>query len=102
MLKDEHNFLFRLHCEKSICEAPSSQRNLLISVSLELVLQASVHTPGSGYVLLHHVMGETNGDRGIWSYVSHLPCSLRCLCFLFFSFFIFYFNKTQMLMLNEV
>uniref|UniRef100_A0A7I4AX58 Amine oxidase domain-containing protein n=1 Tax=Physcomitrium patens TaxID=3218 RepID=A0A7I4AX58_PHYPA len=30
---------------------------------------ASVHTPGSGYVLLHHVMGETNGSRGIWSYV---------------------------------
>jgi phytoene dehydrogenase-like protein len=28
---------------------------------------ASVHTPGSGYVLLHHVMGETNGARGIWS-----------------------------------
>ncbi|KAK8673219.1 hypothetical protein V6N13_111568 [Hibiscus sabdariffa] len=30
---------------------------------------ASVSTPGSGYVLLHHVMGETDGDRGIWSYV---------------------------------
>ncbi|KAJ8443689.1 hypothetical protein Cgig2_019671 [Carnegiea gigantea] len=30
---------------------------------------ASVHTPGSGYVLLHHVMGETNGECGIWSYV---------------------------------
>ncbi|XP_042976470.1 pyridine nucleotide-disulfide oxidoreductase domain-containing protein 2 isoform X3 [Carya illinoinensis] len=30
---------------------------------------ASVHTPGSGYVLLHHVMGEMDGDRGIWSYV---------------------------------
>ncbi|XP_021900151.1 pyridine nucleotide-disulfide oxidoreductase domain-containing protein 2-like isoform X2 [Carica papaya] len=29
----------------------------------------SVHTPGSGYVLLHHVMGETDSDRGIWSYV---------------------------------
>ncbi|BBH07925.1 FAD/NAD(P)-binding oxidoreductase family protein [Prunus dulcis] len=29
----------------------------------------SVHTPGSGYVLLHHVMGETDGERGIWSYV---------------------------------
>ncbi|KAL6346285.1 hypothetical protein AAG906_033081 [Vitis piasezkii] len=29
----------------------------------------SVHTPGSGYVLLHHVMGETDGDHGIWSYV---------------------------------
>ncbi|KAM7529714.1 hypothetical protein LguiB_033124 [Lonicera macranthoides] len=29
----------------------------------------SVHTPGSGYVLLHHVMGETDGERGVWSYV---------------------------------
>ncbi|KAJ4714417.1 Pyridine nucleotide-disulfide oxidoreductase domain-containing protein 2 [Melia azedarach] len=29
----------------------------------------NVRTPGSGYVLLHHVMGETDGDRGIWSYV---------------------------------
>ncbi|KAH7520037.1 hypothetical protein FEM48_Zijuj08G0101200 [Ziziphus jujuba var. spinosa] len=29
----------------------------------------SVHTPGSGYVLLHHVMGETDGYRGVWSYV---------------------------------
>ncbi|KAF6147133.1 hypothetical protein GIB67_036852 [Kingdonia uniflora] len=32
-------------------------------------LKASPHTPGSGYVLLHHVMGETDGDRGVWSYV---------------------------------
>ncbi|XP_021273700.1 pyridine nucleotide-disulfide oxidoreductase domain-containing protein 2-like isoform X4 [Herrania umbratica] len=30
---------------------------------------ASIHTPGSGYVLLHHVMGETDGDRNIWSHV---------------------------------
>lgn len=30
---------------------------------------ASAHTPGSGYVLLHHMMGETDGDQGIWSYV---------------------------------
>lgn len=29
----------------------------------------SVNTSGSGYVLLHHVMGETDGARGIWSYV---------------------------------
>ncbi|KAI3500067.1 hypothetical protein L1887_35882 [Cichorium endivia] len=29
----------------------------------------NTQTPGSGYVLLHHVMGETDGDRGIWSYV---------------------------------
>ncbi|XP_040945479.1 pyridine nucleotide-disulfide oxidoreductase domain-containing protein 2 isoform X3 [Gossypium hirsutum] len=30
---------------------------------------ASIHTPGSGYVLLHHVMGETDGDRNVWSHV---------------------------------
>ncbi|KZV19023.1 pyridine nucleotide-disulfide oxidoreductase domain-containing protein 2 [Dorcoceras hygrometricum] len=29
----------------------------------------NVNSPGSGYVLLHHVMGQTDGDRGIWSYV---------------------------------
>nr|GEX53754.1 pyridine nucleotide-disulfide oxidoreductase domain-containing protein 2 [Tanacetum cinerariifolium] len=31
--------------------------------------RVSAHTPGSGYALPHHVMGETDGDRGIWSYV---------------------------------
>jgi phytoene dehydrogenase-like protein len=31
---------------------------------------AGVHTPGSGYVLLHHVMGETGGQRGVWAYDS--------------------------------
>ena len=30
---------------------------------------ASPSTPGTGYVLFHHVMGETNGDRGVWAYV---------------------------------
>ncbi len=29
----------------------------------------SPSTPGSGYVLLHHVMGETDGARGVWGYV---------------------------------
>ena len=24
--------------------------------------------PGTAYVLFHHVMGETNGKRGVWSY----------------------------------
>ena len=24
---------------------------------------------GTGYVLFHHVMGETHGERGVWSYV---------------------------------
>src|SRR5207244_1327157 len=25
--------------------------------------------PGTAYVLFHHVMGETNGKRGVWGYV---------------------------------
>lgn len=31
---------------------------------------AGPSTPGSGYVLFHHVMGETNGVRGVWAYVA--------------------------------
>lgn len=30
---------------------------------------AAPSMPGSAYVLFHHVMGETNGKRGVWSYV---------------------------------
>ncbi|MGQ9576841.1 MAG: phytoene desaturase family protein, partial [Thermoguttaceae bacterium] len=30
---------------------------------------AAPSTPGSAYVLLHHVMGQTGGKRGIWAYV---------------------------------
>ena len=30
---------------------------------------AAPSTPGTGYVLFHHVMGETNGERGVWAYV---------------------------------
>ncbi|XP_063291035.1 pyridine nucleotide-disulfide oxidoreductase domain-containing protein 2 isoform X1 [Pelobates fuscus] len=30
---------------------------------------ASPATPGSGYVLLHHVMGELEGRKGSWGYV---------------------------------
>jgi phytoene dehydrogenase-like protein len=30
---------------------------------------ASPSTPGTAYVLFHHVMGEVNGARGIWGYV---------------------------------
>jgi phytoene dehydrogenase-like protein len=29
---------------------------------------ASPYTPGSAYVLLHHVFGETNGRRGVWGH----------------------------------
>ncbi|MBX9788063.1 MAG: NAD(P)/FAD-dependent oxidoreductase [Pirellulales bacterium] len=30
---------------------------------------AAPSTPGSAYVLLHHVMGEAGGARGVWGYV---------------------------------
>ena len=30
---------------------------------------ASPSSPGTGYVLFHHVMGETGGARGVWAYV---------------------------------
>ncbi|WP_447973747.1 phytoene desaturase family protein [Nitrospira sp. Kam-Ns4a] len=30
---------------------------------------AAPSTPGTAYVLFHHVMGETNGARGVWGYV---------------------------------
>jgi phytoene dehydrogenase-like protein len=30
---------------------------------------ASPSSPGSAYVLLHHVMGEAGGARGVWGYV---------------------------------
>jgi phytoene dehydrogenase-like protein len=30
---------------------------------------ASPSTPGTGYVLLHHVMGDLGGQRGVWAYV---------------------------------
>ena len=30
---------------------------------------AGPYTPGTAYVLLHHVFGETNGMRGVWAYV---------------------------------
>ncbi|CAN1166524.1 Pyridine nucleotide-disulfide oxidoreductase domain-containing protein 2 [Linum perenne] len=33
------------------------------------IMQGSPATPGSGYVLLHHVMGDSDGDRNIWSHV---------------------------------
>lgn len=30
---------------------------------------AAPSTPGTAYVLFHHVMGETNGVRGVWAYI---------------------------------
>ena len=30
---------------------------------------AAPSSPGTGYVLFHHVMGEIGGERGVWAYV---------------------------------
>lgn len=31
--------------------------------------KVSPHTPGSAYVLFHHVMGELDGVKGMWGHV---------------------------------
>jgi phytoene dehydrogenase-like protein len=44
----------------------------------------SISSPGSAYVLLHHVMGEAGGARGVWGYVQGgmggLAASLAVAC----------------------
>lgn len=44
---------------------------LISTLATDSIIGAMVspNTPGSGYVLLHHVMGITEGHRGIWAYV---------------------------------
>lgn len=44
---------------------------LLATLATDSIIgaMAGPSTPGSGYVLLHHVMGETDGVRGVWGYV---------------------------------
>jgi len=45
---------------------------------------ASIAAPGTAYVLLHHVMGQAGGARGIWGYVrggmGALPAALAAAC----------------------
>ncbi|KAI8512502.1 Pyridine nucleotide-disulfide oxidoreductase domain-containing protein 2 [Branchiostoma belcheri] len=43
--------------------APANKINAVIGAML------TPNTPGSGYVLLHHVMGELEGVKGAWGYV---------------------------------
>ncbi len=44
----------------------------------------SISSPGSAYVLLHHVMGEAGGARGVWGYIEGgmggLADSLEAAC----------------------
>ncbi|MBT8442858.1 MAG: NAD(P)/FAD-dependent oxidoreductase [Gammaproteobacteria bacterium] len=43
---------------------------LLTTLATDAIIGAwaAPSTPGTGYVLLHHVMGETHGNRGTWAY----------------------------------
>ena len=44
---------------------------LLATVATDAIIGAMISpsTPGSAYILLHHVMGQAGGRRGIWAYV---------------------------------
>lgn len=52
-------------------EAWFESEPLLCTLATDAVIGAwaAPSTPGTGYVLFHHVMGETNGERGVWAYV---------------------------------
>jgi phytoene dehydrogenase-like protein len=47
----------------------SEQLKATIATDAVIGAMAAPSTPGTGYVLFHHVMGETNGKRGVWAYV---------------------------------
>jgi phytoene dehydrogenase-like protein len=47
----------------------SEQLKATLATDAVIGAMASPSTPGTAYVLFHHVMGETNGKRGVWGYV---------------------------------
>ncbi len=47
----------------------SDQLKATLATDAIIGAMASPSMPGTGYVLLHHVMGETGGKRGVWGYV---------------------------------
>jgi phytoene dehydrogenase-like protein len=44
---------------------------LIVTLATDAVIGANAgpSTPGTAYVLLHHVMGECNGAKGVWGYM---------------------------------
>ncbi|KAI3767061.1 hypothetical protein L2E82_17142 [Cichorium intybus] len=56
-----------LCCETTATEAFSEVLKLTLATDAVMGTTGNAQTPRSGYVLLHHVMGETDGDPGIWS-----------------------------------
>jgi len=47
----------------------SEELKATIATDAVIGAMAAPSTPGTAYVLFHHVMGETNGKRGVWAYV---------------------------------
>jgi phytoene dehydrogenase-like protein len=47
----------------------SDQLKATLATDAIIGAMASPSMPGTGYVLLHHVMGKTGGKRGVWGYV---------------------------------
>ena len=47
----------------------SDQLKATLATDAVIGAYAGTSTPGSAYVLFHHVMGECNGVRGVWGYV---------------------------------
>lgn len=47
----------------------SEQLKATIATDAIIGAFASPSMPGTAYVLFHHVMGETNGKKGVWAYV---------------------------------
>jgi phytoene dehydrogenase-like protein len=47
----------------------SEQLKVTLATDAVIGAMASPSTPGTAYVLFHHVMGECNGVRGVWGYV---------------------------------
>jgi phytoene dehydrogenase-like protein len=47
----------------------SEQLKATLATDAIIGAMASPSVPGTAYVLFHHVMGETDGKRGVWGYV---------------------------------
>jgi phytoene dehydrogenase-like protein len=47
----------------------SEQLKATLATDAVIGTMASPSMPGTAYVLFHHIMGETNGKRGVWGYV---------------------------------
>ena len=47
----------------------SEELKVTLATDAIIGAMASPRTPGTAYVLFHHVMGEPDGARGVWGYV---------------------------------